>query len=124
MAKKFPELKKEMEEIYVERQKLEDEVNKLQDMLAIHRKKFDKLYREIETYHNSLDKDAVESETGPTLYDLADRMYYYSEYEENGHKELGKLSRELEESQHEFKSHYLAKMKMASVRNVLRRYGK
>jgi predicted nuclease with TOPRIM domain len=124
MAKKFPELKKEMEEIYVERQKLESEVNKLQDMLTTHKKKFDALYREIETYHNSLDKDAVESETGPTLYDLADEMYHYDEYGEHGHKQLDTFARDLEDTQHEFKTRYLAKMKMASIRKVLNRYGK
>ena len=123
MVKKFPELKKEMEAIYVERQKMEDEINKLQNMMTAHKKKFDKLYREIEAYHNSLDPAVVENETGPTLYDLADRMYHFDEYEENGHKAIDSFASELEKSQQEFKTQ-MSKMKMASVRNVLNRYGK
>lgn len=123
MAKKFPELKKEMEAIYVERQKLEEEINKLQNIMTTHKKKFDKLYREIETYHNGLDPAAVEDETGPTLYGLADEMYHYDEYAEKGHKAIDDFASELEKSQHDFKNQ-LTKMKMASVRNVLKRYGK
>lgn len=118
-VKKFEELKKELQDLYIERKKIKDALEKVTELIDKNRDQYWKLNAEIEKYNKTLDQDAVESHKGPTLYDLQDRMFHYEEYEDHGDKNLNKIISEWERDDKQFQQ-AINNVKLASIRNQMR----
>lgn len=118
-VKKFEELKKELQDLYVERKKIHEALENVTTLIDKNRDQYWKLNAEIEKYNKTLDPDAVEAHKGPTLWDLQDRMFHYEEYEEHGDKNLNKIISEWDRDDKQFQQ-AIHNVKMASLRKMMR----